>query len=216
MKTFIYKLKERFKREPKKILLIIGFFLFSALTFGLINRPWGEVTSLKMPIDEMIPFMPQFIIIYNLFGPFFLLSGIIFYAFEEDEVYYKYTLALFTGQIIGYIIFYFYQTEIPRPDMTLYPNGIFENMVRFTYSIDNYFAGFPSLHVTDMLILIIATLKTKFSKSTKTWMTMLATLIAITTVLVKQHVFIDIPGGIINGIISFVIASYIVEHFKKK
>lgn len=216
MKNFISKLTIRLKEKPIDILYIFAFFIFSASTFELMNRPWiGEVTNLKIAFDDMIPLILPMIIIYNIFGPLIVLCGILIFISGEDKVYKRYVLALFIGQIIGYLFFIFFQTYVPRADLNQLGNGFFEDALRYMYKIDAPYSGFPSLHVTGMTILIIATLKVNFKKYNKIWIIFLATWIALTTVLVKQHVVLDIPGGIVNAFVSFYLADKILSKFKR-
>lgn len=87
-------------------------------------------------------------------------------------------------------------------------------MVRATYSIDNSYSGAPSLHVADMTLCILYLMRIKEIKiSTRTILSLYMTLIALTTVLVKQHVVLDIPAGLIHAIMNFFVANLIYTKF---
>lgn len=192
---------------------ILLFALFSAATFEMFNRPWGEVTNLWIPFDDMIPFVKELILVYHTFMPTVILVGLIIFSVDKEE-YKKLVISLFIAQIIAYIIYMFFQTHVPRYDTNLLGDDFFSNMVRATYSMDNSYSGAPSLHVADMSLCIFYLLRTKEIKiSIKTFFTLYMILIAFTTVLVKQHVILDMPAGFVHAIICFFVANYIYDKF---
>lgn len=181
----------------KPILLIILFAIFSATTFELINRPLiGPTRSIEISLDNLIPFIKQFILIYHLFMPCLIVFALILLK-ENKQLYLQYIFCLFFSQILAYIIYLFWQTEIPRYNINLLGSDFFSKLVRLTYMTDNNYNGCPSLHVSQMLSLIIFSFKSKITIRIKIPMVILAFLIAISTVLVKQHVILDILGGIL-------------------
>ena len=212
----IKKVIHEIKNDKITALGILFFALFSAMTFEFFNKPWGEVSNLWINIDDMIPFVKELIIIYHTFMPTVILVGLIIFTVNKDE-YKKLVISLFIAQIGAYIIYMLFQTYVPRYDTNLLGEDFFSNMVRATYAIDNSYSGAPSLHVADMSLCIFYLLRTnKIKKSTKTILTLYMILIAITTVLVKQHVVLDIPSGFVHALICFFVTNYIYDKFVKR
>lgn len=209
----IRKIIDKIKKDKFTALGIFLFAIFSATTFELFNRPWGEVTNLWIPFDDKIPFIKELIIVYHTFMPMIIITGIIIFYFNKEE-YKKLVISLFLAQISAYIIYVLFQTYVPRYDTNLLGNDIFSNLVRATYSIDNSYSGAPSLHVADMTLCILYLMRIKEIKiSTRTILSLYMTLIALTTVLVKQHVVLDIPAGLIHAIMNFFVANLIYTKF---
>lgn len=195
---------------------IFIFALFSTITFELFNRPWGQVSNLWIPFDDMIPFVKELIIVYHTFMPTIILVGLLILTVNKEE-YKKLVISLFIAQISAYIIYVLFQTHVPRYDTNLLGDDFFSNMVRATYAIDNSYSGAPSLHVADMSLCIFYLLRIKkIKKSTKTMLTLYMILIAFTTVLVKQHVVLDIPAGFIHAVICFFVTNFLYDSFIKK
>ena len=199
--------------EKKKLILwVIAFAVFSAITFEMMNRPFGVVRNLKIGFDDKIPFIKEMIFTYHSFMPYLILGGLIFLALDERE-YKKYVIALFANQLLAYVIFYFFQTQVPRYDTNLLGNDIASEFVKLTYKVDGHFSGFPSLHVANMTTLAIYAWRAKIKMGPKVLMIAYAALVAATTVLVKQHVVMDGFGGLIHAAVIYLIVE---AYFNKK
>ncbi|MDO4605256.1 MAG: phosphatase PAP2 family protein [Helcococcus sp.] len=212
----IKKIVNEIKNDKITASIILLFALFSAITFEIFNRPWGKVTNLWIPLDDKIPFIKEFILIYHTFMPTIIVVGLLIFVLNKKE-YKKLVISLFIAQILAYIIYMLFQTHVPRYDTNLLGNDFFSNLVRATYAIDNSYSGAPSLHVADMSLCIFYLLKTnEIKKSTKTFLTLYMILIALTTVLVKQHVVLDMPAGFIHAVICFFVTNFLYDRFIKK
>jgi membrane-associated phospholipid phosphatase len=95
--------------------------------------------------------------------------------------------------LVSYLFFAFLQTYVERPVLT--GSDPLTRMIRDVYAGDPPFNDFPSLHVS--LSVIMAIHWWRFSQKLRWPVVILAGLIAISTVMVKQHYVGDIPGGLI-------------------
>lgn len=197
--------------KNRNIMWILLFTLYSIFTFELFNRPFGNVTNIKIPFDDMIPMVKELIFVYHSFAVMIVFTGILL-LMENDREYKKFVAALFISQTLAYIIYVNFQTFVPRYDTNLLGNDIFSKMVKITYSVDNSYSGAPSLHVAHMMLSIYYFSKLNYQKFSKILMISYLSLIALTTVLVKQHVFLDIIAGIIHATIIY----FVMEKFFKK
>lgn len=212
---FINKLKNKYKENKGGFFLIILFFIFSATSYELFNRPFGTVRNIEIGLDAMIPFIKEFIIIYHTFMLMVIVTGFILFVYDQKE-YYKYVISLFIAQIIAYVIFMTFQTYVPRYPVELLGDDLFSKLVAFTYSIDNSYSGIPSMHVADMTLACIALSKSRYMSKIKPYLIAYMILIAITTVLVKQHVILDLPGGFILAVICYIIVDIGYRKYKEK
>lgn len=199
------KLKEEIKNDKANFLKLVYLILYMALTFELFNRPLiGKVRNLKIFFDDKIPFIKELILVYHTFIIALIVVALILFV-KDKKLYNKYLLTLFISQNFAYLIYLFFQTEVPRYVFTTTENDIFSRLIKYTYSIDNNYSGAPSLHVANCLIAVIYLKKSNIKNTIKISFILYLILIALTTVLVKQHVFLDIPFGIIHGIIVYLI-----------
>ena len=199
-------------KKDKDIRFIMYFVLFSALTYELINRPFGNVTNLKIAFDDKIPFIKELIIIYHTFMPMIAIIGYLLMK-ENKDIYFRYVAALFLAQISAYVIYYNFQTVVPRYDVSLLGDDIFSKIVRLTYSVDNNYAGAPSMHVCNSMLAAYYIYRSSIKNKVKWPIILYMTLVAATTVPVKQHVILDVPTGMLHAFVWIWLTSLI---FKKR
>lgn len=199
------------KDNKRWLYAAIAMVLFNIFTFELINTKIGTPIIVKTFIDNYIPLVPPFIVIYHIFMPLIVIIGLYLYKKGETTNLKNYVISLWMSQIFAYIIFFFFQTDIPRADLTLLPNSIFKTLLEITYKVDNHYAGCPSLHVANMTILFMILLKVNIKKEYKIPILVLTFLIAISTLLVKQHMFLDLVGGFIHGLIFYYVGRKISQ-----
>ena len=190
------------------IIILISMPVISYI-YQLFNRPIGEVRNLTLPLDGQIPFLPQFIIIYHLWY-LFLIFNIGYLLLRDKDEFMKAILSINLGNILAYITFFFFQSRVPRP---LVGDGFFESIVRFTYTIDQPYNGFPSIHVLTTTVMMIALARMDIRKDFKYGSLFFGLLIILSTVFVKQHVVLDILGGLTYAGASYVIISGILGRF---
>lgn len=205
----IINLKSEINNNKKLYSLLIIYVLFAATTYELFNRPFGDVKIIKIALDDYIPFIKELIIPYHTFMPMVILSGSIIFVKNKFQ-YKKLILVLFVAQITAYISFMIYQTYVPRYPIDLLGNDIFSKLVAATYSVDASYSGTPSMHVCVMLLCIAYIYKERIKQPYKTLMIIYMIFVALTTVLVKQHVVLDIPGGMVHAVLNYVFVEYLL------
>jgi len=171
------------------ILVLISIFGMEAL---YILKPNG--IELYSKLDNYIPFVPEFIVFYVLFFVFTPIPIIIFWKRKNINNIIRSFIMVNAISLITYL---FMQTEINRPEINP-NNSIFEKIVQYIYSTDQSKNLMPSLHVS--LSLLTALWIAKYYPKIKIPILILGSLIAISTVFVKQHVLIDVPTGLLLGI----------------
>lgn len=107
---------------------------------------------------------------------------------------------------------------VPRPEAQVaQATDIFSRLLGLTYGVDNPYCGFPSIHVILCTLTIIFVWQLK---GAKTWFKVLVslyfTVIAITTTTTKQHVVLDIPGGIAYALAAFLLTKPLIKLLDRK
>lgn len=154
----------------------------------------GRSHNLSGGLDELVPFMPAFIIIY--FGCYiFWVVNYLMVAFYEDENKYRFYTADFYARLICLAFFVFFPTTNTRPELT--GNRIFIRAMRFLYTVDKPVNLFPSIHCMASWFCCIGLRK---CKEIPEWYKLMSVLIAISvfisTLATRQHVLWDVAGGI--------------------
>ena len=120
------------KKIKTIIPLIITFCMNAVVYWGVpLLRTGIKTHNLSGPADEVIPFMPQFIIIY--FGCYlFWVVNYFMASMREEKVKYQFFTADFYARLVCMLCFIFYPTTNTRPVLT--GTDIWTQAVRFLYT----------------------------------------------------------------------------------
>ncbi len=190
----------------------------------LVYLPWfflleRHVTThyhvIQTKLDEWIPFNEFFIIPYLMWFAF-IAAAFLYFFFKDVPGFYKMAKFMFTGMTVFLII------------STIFPNGqdlrpavfardnIFVDMVRVLYRADTCTNVFPSLHVFNSLGVCIAVRESRELKKHPCvcWGAyVLAGLIILATMFLKQHSILDVIGA---GVMACVLYQFVYAAEKKK
>ena len=207
MKKYFKNIKD--KNFIISIILLLGC---QGILFVLVKLFQSNYHVFNYYIDNKIPFIPQFIIIYNLFYPMIFISFYNIFNHDKDT-YYKGIIAGILGYIIADIIFLLYPVEMIRPDITNLNIDVINNFIlQLTYKIDNPPINcFPSIHCIFCFQAIYSIIRCK-NYNYKYISIFILLLIIISTLLVKQHYVIDVLGALVVVIIT----NFIVYLIKRK
>ncbi len=189
----IHKIKENI--VPLSLMLIIPIV---NVFYGILNNSNRGVYTLVTDLDKSMPFIPAFSVPYMVWYPFIIIS-LIYMCFKNRKLYYKSLTSIIISLITSYIIFFFFQTTVPRPEVIT--NDTFSGIVKFIYSTDNPYNCFPSIHVITTYIIMRYMLNNEVENNriTNIIVTILGILIILSTEFIKQHVLFDIIFAIILG-----------------
>lgn len=196
----------------KKILNLIPIYGFIpiviALTFNVLvftgTRPLTKYLphhDIYSKLDQMIPFCPWWMVIYVLAFPTWAI-GYIMIAREERKICYN----MFTAEIIAkalvLLCFFVYPTimidpQHAEPFRSQIQDGFIGWLCRFVYSFDEPNNLFPSIHCLESWFVFRAAFNLKHGGvKYKTFMFVAAMLVFASVLFVKQHVIIDVIGGV--------------------
>lgn len=198
-------MKRKINGLLKVILIFIGVFIIQAAAY------WGTQFLVKNPhtlgsrFDDKIPFVPIFIFPYVSW--YFILFSIPFVLyFYSLPTYALYTMSLLIVVITSGIIYLVYPTTFIRPEPQ--GNNLSTKIVKLVYSNDRKILScMPSLHCSLSMLFILAAFTAKnLPLAVKLSVIILSFLIILSTVLVKQHVLIDVISALPLALISWYIA----------
>lgn len=146
-------------------------------------------------LDSQIPMINWMIVVYLGCYAFWVVNYILVVR-EDKETARQFALIEMTAKMICFVIYVVFPTTMTRGTVT--GNGIFDIAIQFVYQIDPADNLFPSLHC---LVSWICYLGVKDLKSVPDWYKKVSMIIAflvfISTVTVKQHVIVDVIGGVL-------------------
>ena len=165
--------------------------------------------SLVKSIDKAIPFVPAFVIPYILaYGQWIV--GYIFISKESRKHCFWVVYGDIIEKLITGLIFVVMPTTMVRADLT--GNGLLIGLVGFIYRRDRATNLFPSVHCLVSWLCLRGTLKVKrFSVKYKSLMALMTVLVFLSTTFIKQHVLVDMAGGIAVGEFGLLMAKTILN-----
>lgn len=192
MKKFLSEILPIYAWIPTIVCVVfnlLSFYVTRPFTSGM--RHYDLTTS----FDSAIPFVPAFIVIYVLAFVQWAL-GYIAVGRESREFCMKFLSAMVIFKIICAVIFIVFPTTMTRPDVEV--RGFFSWATDFIYSVDTPDNLFPSIHCAESFFFTVAGFCAKKVPKAYKWGNAVFTLLVFASVLlVKQHVAVDVLGGVV-------------------
>ena len=179
------------------VLMVIGGGLY------LLANSWGRVMgsyNIQFNFEKKIPFIPWTIFIYYLIFPY--LATAIF-TVPKYRDFFRVVGGYWLITFVSSAIFFMLPTTMPRPDEIVPQSGLMGLLFRAIYFVDGPHNLFPSLHVSS--VSYIGFVNWRFSLRFRILSTVAAILISVSTLTVKQHAVVDMLGGFIVGLVTFLV-----------
>lgn len=182
---------------------VVCAFMFNNVVYGgskLIAGNWYH-HNIESSLDQKIPFVPETLIIY--FGCYlFWFVNYILIAKQDKKSVYQFFAGDFISRCVCLLFFLIYPTTNIRPVIT--EGGFWNSAMSWLYSIDSASNLFPSIHC---LVSWFCFIGIRGKKGIPLWYQIfsciMAVLVFISTLTTKQHVLVDIAGGVILAEICF-------------
>ena len=195
---------KKYKIIPLVIALIFNTIAYNGTRIITTSKYHYDITS---PIDNLIPVIPATIIIYLGCYLYWLVNYVIGAGQEDDEAY-KFLSADLFAKLICMVIFIAFPTTNTRP--VLEDEGFFTEVLKMLYQIDAADNLFPSIHCLTSWFCLIAVRKNPNVKSVYKIISVIITVaICVSTLTTKQHVIVDVAGGIALAEFSYLIVDKI-------
>ena len=199
----------KLQRPPREnllwIALIIVVDLFAYYGTILLNR--GAVYhSIALPVDALIPFVPAMMLVYVLaFVQWLACFGLL--AREPRDRCRYFALATVFAELLCAACFLIYPTwmaDRPVPAGT----DLCSRLTALIFAADDPSRNlFPSLHCVFSWICLRLTLASeRVSRPLRAVNLVFTLLVFASVVLVKQHVLIDIPAGLLTAELALLLA----------
>lgn len=182
----------RYAYLPIVVCLVWNTLVYNMTRFFTNKMPHYDF-SIKL--DSYIPFVSSFVVIYVLSYVLWIIGFLVF-AKESRSLCNEFFAAEFVCKTICLLCFVIIPTTMTRANVP--SGGVLNWLTNAVYSLDQPNNLFPSIHCMESWICFRGALRCKkvHPMYSKVWF-VLAILICMSTVFVKQHVFVDIIGGIV-------------------
>lgn len=192
------------KLKDKPLILITSSIIIQLILYSIVKIFGNNPSILNNNIDEAIPFCVYGIIPYILWYLLLFIIPLMIYH-KNKRVFYKYIFGYLLLVLLADLTYAVIPTIFIR-DVTV-DNSFLSSILNIIYTIDTPPLNcFPSLHCGVSMLFILYSFKLKNLKiQNKILISIISILIMISTVLIKQHSYLDIFSGIIYASISFCI-----------
>jgi hypothetical protein len=186
------------------LLILLGTGLFHLVCYSLVNRVtrWASlpIHDYSLAIDHHIPYLGwSSLFYYGGYIYIFLVAGIIIWRLPNRQFYRAvstYLAMILTGALLEII----FASASPWP-LRMIP---LQRRMHAVLSLD-FYACLPSMHVALAVLPTCLSFSVVRSWPLRTLLIILATLITISTVTFREHVFLDAISGILLGLVFFAI-----------
>jgi membrane-associated phospholipid phosphatase len=193
----------------KDVVWGISWVLLAILSYQVLNRIGRDyLIDISTEFDQAIPLVPAFVIPYLSFIPivFVFVPAM---ALRSSLVFRSYTLSVFVAQMILNVLYVLVPATVLRP--TIESNDIFSTLLRdMVWQLDEPVNTFPSNHVTLSVIAILTLASLKLGHWWVLPLQLWLGLVCISTLLVYQHVVLDLIAGVAIGIAVYLAISKVL------
>jgi membrane-associated phospholipid phosphatase len=186
---------------------------FMCVYFWLLRHPAYPVTIMPLTsVDRMIGFQSWSLIPYATLWLYISLVPALLHLNRREMVPYLSAVVLLS--LIGFAIFFFWPTAVPKPevDWARYPS------IEFLKSVDTAGNACPSLHVAFAVLTALWLHRLLRQMGAPTAIRVLnicwCTVIAWSTLATKQHVMLDLEAGALLGLTIGVLHLYALPRFR--
>jgi len=190
------------------IILLTNAFLYFIVKF-LPTTPHLMTSKYNFPLIK------EFVYIYNSWYPFIILSSFIIYK-NDENTWKKLVYSLLIGIILTDLTYIIYPTIINRPLINV--NGFTDLILDITYKLDTPALNcMPSAHCLICFTISYYIFKTKnLSFTSKLFIIIYFMLIVISTLLIKQHLIIDVITALIYYLLTLLITKHLSTKINKR
>ena len=209
IKNMLYNILPKYAIAP----LILALVVNNCVYIGVAQfKNVLHFSSLATPLDKQIPLITPFVIFYVLayvqWGLNYILIGR-----DSKKLCYQFVFGDILSKVICLFFFILFPTTLTRPEIT--GTDIFSQLVRFIYSVDAPVNLFPSIHCLESWCCIRAAFKMNLNTEKRTRIYQVATIIVslgvfASTLFIKQHVIVDVFGGIAAFEIGMILAKILI------
>ena len=198
------------------VMLAVNMIAFQGTR--LINDPWRHY-DFSLPIDSYFPLVEWFIIIYIPIAYAQWIYGFYLAARERKLICYKIFTAEITAKIICMACFLIIPTTMVRNDITA--TDFLSRWIQSVYDVDPADNLFPSIHCLESYVLTRAAFSKKIGMERCPawfkWASIPVTaLVFASTLLLRQHVFVDVIAAVAVVEFGFLVSELIFKNKELK
>lgn len=184
------------KQNPHYLfVLYVPVFIIMFFTLEALVPSDCDYWVSYMALDERIPFVPAFVVPYCMWYPYLILTGLYLMLRDRERFldYMRFIVWGFTAAMVFCLLVPNGQDLRPA---AFEQDNFFTRLISLVYAADTNTNVFPSMHVIGCAAGVFAAFRSPAMPRARWALLVLALLICASTVLIKQHSFLDILGAL--------------------
>ncbi len=161
-----------------------------------------EYHATEIAFDALIPLLPGFVYFYLLWFPLLVFGGF-WLLFTDGVIFRRYMVYLTVAYFISAVVYLTYPNGQDLRPADLHVHDLSTIILAFIYRVDTNTNVLPSLHVIGSVGAAAALCRSESIRSgwIKAALFLLAVLVSVSTVFVKQHGILDVVAGLAVGLL---------------
>jgi membrane-associated phospholipid phosphatase len=180
-------------RRPYRVTLPMLVLVALVPLYIFIPELWPPRTRYvpEVWLDRLVPLIPGWALVYGALYLFLILLPV--FVVRQDDLVRRTVYAYLLVWITAYVFFVAYPTAAPRPPLVA-GEGFAVWGLRALYGADPPYNCFPSLHVAHSFVSALSS--SRVHRTLGMVATALAVLVALSTLMTKQHYVVDAIAGV--------------------
>lgn len=159
-------------------------------------------------IDDIIPLHTPAVVIYVLAYLQWILA--VYVLLKQDTLFGKRFAVMFAiSSVFDFFVYILFPTRMDRPILEV--NNVFDWILSIVYSVDTPINLCPSFHCLASTFTIIALNHSNIDKKYKVINIIFSILVYASTLLTKQHCFVDVLAGILLAYLCYLVSIILVK-----
>ena len=152
--------------------------------------------------DSLIPLLPGFVYFYLLWFPLLVFGGF-WLLLTDGRMFRRYMIYLAVAYLVSAVVYLGYPNGQDLRPTDLQVHDLSTVILAFIYRVDTNTNVLPSLHVIGSFGAAMALCRSRSVRSgwVKAALIILAVLVSISTVFIKQHGILDVAAGLGVGLL---------------
>lgn len=204
-KVISLRLPDPLRQLPWRELRYALWLPLYLLSFVLLERlSTGRYWATQLPLDARIPFCEWFVIPYCLWYPLLVAVGL-YLLFRDQRAFRRYMLFLAATFFISELIWLLLPNGQDLRPAVMPRENLLTAVVSGLYRIDTNTNVFPSVHVVGAIGALLAVWDCPALRRRRTLCHLtglLAALICVSTLFIKQHAVLDVCGGLTLSLLA--------------
>ena len=182
-------------RPGREALLLIYFPIYLLLFVLTEHFITGDYWVSYCALDDMIPFVKEFVYAYVLWFPL-MLGTTLWLLVNDKSAFVRYAWMAIISLTLCHLCYVLFPSGQELRPAAVEGGGLAAWILRIIYSADTNTNVFPSMHVVGTLAALAGILDTKKIRPfARILLTIVSLLVILSTVFVKQHSTLDVFSG---------------------